>query len=233
MTKRAALLLMVILAGLSCKKTVEGENKRWQRSTQQIQALTGLYPGFAAPLKARLTQAQALMDSAQQLSDKQAAANKMAEANSQLTSGFVGILGRIDGSMRSLREKVVTVSTSAATDTERQAAKTAADSAQRVLRSVTDLLKAGAADATAADAVARRVEADLRSADQSLDVVLRAQKERAQAAAKAQQAEAEAKRAQETAKEQATKPWKCEYCGHENPVSAEKCSNCGAPKPAK
>jgi predicted small secreted protein len=87
-----AALAAVALA--SCKKTVEGETKSWERNTQKVQELTVLYPAFGAALKEQLKKAQEAMDAAKAITDQQQSAKKMAEANALLGSGFVYTLRR-------------------------------------------------------------------------------------------------------------------------------------------
>ena len=48
-------VLMLLLGG--CKKSVEGEQQAWKTNTEQVKGLVATYPGFKAPLEARLTKA--------------------------------------------------------------------------------------------------------------------------------------------------------------------------------
>src|SRR5438046_2874653 len=113
----------------ACKKTVEGENKAWERNLQHVQELTALYPGFAGALTEQRKKAEDAMTAAKTVSDPEQSAKKMAEANSLLAGGFVSTLGELDGKTRTLREKLVTASTEAEHASDQAGAKAATDDA--------------------------------------------------------------------------------------------------------
>jgi hypothetical protein len=227
----AAAVLAVGIAG--CKKTVEGENKRWSASTQKVQELQALYPGFAAPLKEQLAKAQAVMDAAKGVSDQEAKIKKMAEANSLLTDGFVGQLDDVDAKKKRIREKMVTATTAATDKTDRLAAKQAGDDAQRVMTGVEEALKRGATEIAGANAIVRRAVDELAGAERNLDRVIDAARAKQRAAQKG--AEPKGKGAKGASGGGGGAPavtqWKCSYCDHTNATSAAKCTNCGAAKP--
>jgi hypothetical protein len=240
---RKAIAVAAVLGSIalvaSCKKTVEGESASWQRNTQHVQELSALYPGFAGALKTQLQQAESAMQAAQSISDKEASAKKMAEANSLVSGGFISTLGQLDSSSRRLREKMVTASTAAEHAGDQLGAKAATEDAQRVLRNLDDALKAGAPDPASATAVLRKLDGDLASASANLERVVQSAKQRqAAAAAPAAAGAAAAPGAAGAAAPGApvkgpvaAKTWKCKYCGQVNDDGAKKCPNCGAPHP--
>jgi hypothetical protein len=224
--------LSASLFAASCKATVEGENKAWDGNVQRVNQLAAVYPGFAAALHEQQQRAEAAMAAARGVSDKEQQARKMAEANSLLTGGFVTSLGQIEPRTRQLREKLVSAN-SDTTPGGDQAARLAADDAQRILRNTDDALKAGAPSAGAATAVMTKVDGDLTSAAANLDRVITAARTRKQEAAKLAGGASgttvapTAAGAAPTAQVQ----WKCTYCNHMNADSRQKCEECGAPRP--
>jgi len=231
-TLAGIVILGVALAGLpACKKTVEGESKRWSSTTQRVQELQALYPGFATPLKDQLKKAEAAMEAAKGISDEQEKIKKMAEANALALEGFAGKLGDVERLQKQIREKVTTAITGATDRSDRLAAKQAVDDAQRVLASGDETLRRGATDSVGANAVVRKVESDLSTAERNLDRVISAARAR-QKAATAKTAETKGGKAgAATGAPAAPAAWKCAYCSHSNDPKAAKCTNCGAPHP--
>jgi rubrerythrin len=189
-----------------------------------------LYPGFAAALAEQRKKAEDAMTAAKAVSDPEASAKQMAQANSLLTGGFVSTLGELDGKTKTLREKLVTASTEAEHASDQAGAKAATDDAQRILKNVDEQLKTGAPDAIAAAVLVRKIDGDISSATSNLNRVIDASTKRKQAATKP----AAAAPGGPNAPAPAPPPkvtWKCTYCGHVNDDSAKKCPNCGAPRP--
>ncbi|MFO0635234.1 MAG: hypothetical protein U0168_20495 [Nannocystaceae bacterium] len=221
MTVLASLLLLVS----SCKKTVEGESKRWEAGVTEVKGLMAQYPGFKPALEARLTRAQGIYDAATSLGEEQKIA-KMAEANGELRKDFVGELTGLADTMKALREKRVSAAANAGDESSRLGAKVAAEDAGKALDRAESTLAAGAKDEAAAAAVVSKVKADLDAASSAIDKVLSADKDKKSEADKKADAEAKAK-ADAEAK---VAPWKCEYCGAENPHTETACTACGAPR---
>jgi rubrerythrin len=213
----------------ACKHTVEGENKEWDRNVQHVAEVKALYPGFGAALDEQLKRAQDAMAAARNISDKEAAARSMAQANELLTQGFVYTLGQLDTRSKALRQKLVTASATAQDPSDQAAARAATEDAQRILKNVDDTLKTGAPDATAAAAVVRKIDGDLSSASANLERVLDGARKRKQAATA--QAAGGPAGAAAAAAAPVKVTWKCTYCGHVNDDGAKKCSECGAPRP--
>ena len=223
-------VLMLLLGG--CKKSIEGEQQAWKTNTEQVKGLMATYPGFKAPLEARLTKAGELHDSADSL-DGDAKIDKLAEANSTLMAGWVRDLQGLDEAMKDLRTKRVEAAARAGDESTRLGAKVAAEDAQKALDRSQKALETGAKDEAGATAVVKSVKSDIDTAAKAVKAVLDADKgkkdekvaeqETKDAKDAAAKAEAEAKVA----------PWKCEYCGTENPHDATSCTSCGAPKAAE
>jgi chromosome segregation ATPase len=220
---------LALVALPACKKSVEGESKRWSSTTQRVQELQALYPGFVAPLKEQLKKAEAVMEAAKGLSDEQAKIKKMAEANSAALEGFAGQLGSVERLQKQIREKITTATTGVTDKNDRFAAKQAADDAQRVMRLADETLKTGATEIVGANAIVRKVESDLSTADRNLDRVIDAAKAKQKAATtKTPEAKGGTTPAAGPA---APARWKCSYCSNSNDPTAAKCTNCGAARP--
>jgi len=224
----------MMLGAAACKKTVEGENKAWDRNLAKVGELVALYPGFATALKEQQKRAEDAMAAARGISNHEEAAKKMADANALLDSSFVSKLGGIGDKQKQVREKSVTVSSAATDPADAAAAKAAVDDAQRILKNVDDALKTGAPGADAATAVVRKIEDDLQSAGSNLDKVIAAAKAKKEAAAKAATvAPGAAGGGPGAAGAVAKAPdWQCPYCKHMNPDARATCTQCGASKPA-
>jgi len=225
--------LFAVLLAASCKKTVEGENKAWDRNAQRVTELSALYPAFAPALAEQKKRADDAMTAARAVSDPESSAKQMAAANDLLSSGFVGALAGIEEKQRALRAKIVTVSTDAEHASDQAGAKAATDDAQRILHNVDDQLKAGAKDAATAQVIVRKIDDDLSTATSNVNRVIDAARQRKAAAAKAATPAAGAAGATGATGTAAPAKvtWKCSYCGTVNDDSAKKCPHCGAPRP--
>ncbi len=222
--------LVTALAATSCKKTLEGETRNWERSNLRAQELSALYPGFAPAIRAQQAKAQAEMEAAKGISNAEEKTRKMSECSSMLSGGFIGILGGLESRVRGVREKTQTASATAPGGADQLATQTAVADAQRILGSVDESLRRGASDTVAATAITRRVDADLTDAAKSLDRVIEANKKRQEAAkgtpAPGPGSAASAGAAEATKSVPAT--WKCKYCGTQQDTSNHRCKSCGA-----
>lgn len=226
----AALCLMVLPV---CSKSVEGETKRWQKNLQKTQELEALYPGFKGAITAQRGEAQKAMDAAKAITDTEAAIEAMGKANGILMAGFMGKLAGVGATTQKISQQITTATTGAGDETDRLAAKAAADNAQRLLQSVEALLKQGAADPIGAGAIVSKAAGDLKVASNSLQRVINE--------AKRKKAEAQKATANTTAKPGTNAPapaaqqapqaqhWTCDYCQKKNLATATQCSSCGAP----
>lgn len=225
------LCLVVVLVG-ACSKTPESETKAWERNVATINELMATYPGFKAPLEARLGSAKQTFEAAADLAGD-AQVDKMAEANSALMKGFVRDLDGVDRKMKELREKRVEAAAKAGDESTRLAAKLAAEDAQKALDRAEAALKKGAADEASADAILSKTKGDLDTARSAIDKVLKADKAKKEDAAAKDKAAADAKAQDKADAEAKVAPWTCEYCQSQNPHDATKCASCGASRSAK
>lgn len=224
-----ACLTVVLLALGGCKKSAEGETASWAANTKSIAELKAQYPGFEPALQARLDAAQAIWDGAESLADD-AKIEKMAEANSTLTRGFVGDLKALQKMMEDLRKKRVEAAAQAGDESSRLGAKLAAEDAQKALDRAETSLAKGASDEAGAKAVVDKITADIKTAAAAVDNVLKTDKKKTDDKAAKEESKAAAEADAKAAEEAKVAPWKCEFCGTENKHDAGKCESCGAPK---
>jgi hypothetical protein len=219
--------LMLVLTG--CKKSVEGETKKWEDNVAHVKELMAKYPGFKPALEARLKSATTVYDAAASLADD-AKIEKLAAANTAITKDFVAGLDALEPKMKQLREKRVEAAAKAGDESSRLGAKVAAEDAQKALDRAEKSLEAGAADEASAAVVVAKIASDIDTAAAAVDKVLAVDKDKkddAKAAADAKSAADAKAKAEADAK---VAPWKCEYCGAENKAEHGKCESCGAPR---
>jgi hypothetical protein len=217
-------LLLVVAA---CKKSVEGEAKRWTSANSTVDELIVLYPGFKAALEEQRQKAKAAMDAAEAISEETQRIDKMAAANTLLTSGFVGQLRDADRTIKKIREKAIEISGKATDESDRMTARQAADQANRVIAQVEGSLRQGVPDAASAAIMLRKVTEDLRAAQDNLERAARIAQDKRRATEAAEQAE----KAPANTEPPAAQAWTCEYCDHKNPSDSTTCQNCGAARP--
>lgn len=224
----AWLAVVVLLLG-GCKKSVEGELQSWKTNTEQVNALMAQYPGFKPALEQRVVKANELKNEADGL-DGDAKIEKLGAANSALMSGYVRDLKALDEAMKDLRTKRVEAAAQAGDESSRLGAKVAAEDASKALDRAQKALETGAKDEASATAVVKSVKSDIETAAKAVEAVLKADKSKKDdkaAKVEATDAKAAATKADAEAK---VAPWKCEYCGAENPHDETNCKSCGAPK---
>lgn len=232
-------LVLALLSPASCKKTLEGETKRWDSSNATITRLAAEYPSFKAALEEQRRVATQAMDAAKQVGDQEQRIDAMARANTLLGGGFVGQLAAVERSKKEIREKAVDVPSSAKDEGDRLGARSAADAANRIITEVESRLRQGAADPAAATIVMQKVTSELRAAESALDKVARninskerAKKEAEKSAAKGAAAGGAAAGDGEAGDKPAkAATWTCEYCDTKNPAKNDVCSECAAKKP--
>lgn len=211
----------------ACSKSVEGESKKWDSNSAKITELAAQYPGFKPALEARKQSAQKLREAADGLADD-AKIEKLSAANTALMTGFVRELDDIDDKMKKLRESRVEAASQADDSGSQLGAKVAAEDAQKALDRADATLKTGAADEAGAAAVLKKIASDLDAAQAAVDKVLEVTKRKKDDAAASKQAGDDAKKAADAAAEAKVTPWKCEYCGSQNPHDEASCKSCGA-----
>ena len=103
--KKLTLFLLLIVAMIACKKSVEGETATWENNKTKLKKLKASYPSFATLLDKELKDAEAKWKEAQGISGEEEKIKKMAEANYTFSQGFVYELGVLENKMESLSKK--------------------------------------------------------------------------------------------------------------------------------
>lgn len=237
-------LSLLLVAG--CKKTVEGEIKKWDRAVQSAKGQVALYPGFAGVLNGEIDAAAAACKATETIADEKARATAMAKARSLLGQGTLGMLQELRTSIDRLKHDKMRIGGSGGDIFEdRRGKEQFVADADKVLSEVEALLKAGAPDRTAATAVLQKAQSDLkvvhavgRRLIDAIEAQERAKREAAKAgaAAKNTTGTAPAVPAPVTSSSgkapapaaAAQKVVTCKYCGRKNPVGTTRCPGCGA-----
>jgi hypothetical protein len=219
----ALLLLGLFAAG--CKQTVEGQQARWASLNRSVDELGVLYPGFLDALAEQSARAAKLHETAQGIADEKERIRQLSSAGDALGGGFVAELLAVDAKLKALRTKLVDVSGAATDPAEQRRVDQAIVETRRTLADVEGRLKGGARTASDAGVLLTKITADLRSAEALL----------ARAAPAKDKVAVDAGAAASAAAPVAPAPaasWKCEFCDSANAATADKCSNCGAARPA-
>lgn len=231
--RKLAILPVLCLAfsfSVGCKKSVEGESKAWKRANQKVDELAVLYPTFKAALEEQRSAAKTAMDAANAISEEKEKIKKMAAANNMLTGGFVDQLGAIDATKKKLRDQIVKLAGAATDEADKASIKAATEQVERVLAEADATLARGAKTAVEANVLVKKVTGDLAAAEKTLAGVGKVAQDKQDKAAADEAAAAAAAAAKAKAAEPPP-PWKCEYCGNENPPEVTTCGSCGAAKP--
>jgi len=103
--KKLTLFLLLIVALIACKKSVEGETATWESNKTKLKKLKASYPSFAELLDKELKNAEAKWKEAQGISNEEEKIKKMSEANYTFNQGFVYELGTLETKMENLSRK--------------------------------------------------------------------------------------------------------------------------------
>jgi colicin import membrane protein len=225
---RLAMALVVGLVIAGCKKTEEGEARRWESALRDATELAAAHPGFKKAIEQQKAAAEAAMKAAREVSDKKQRIEAMAKANRMLTSGFVGGLREADAEIKELRQRLVELAGDVGTESEKAALVQARREAERALAAVDRALRSGADSAESARAVVSTIESELELAGKVLASVSKRVSDRERETAAKDKAAADEAAAKQKAAEDAVANWTCSYCDHSNVHDATKCANCGA-----
>jgi hypothetical protein len=227
------LLALVTMNFLACKKTEKGESKRWESGLSSYTALSATYPAFKSALAEQRESAEAAMKAAKAQEDKKKRVSAMSKANNLLSGGFVGQLKDVDARIKTTRKTLIATAGKPKTPEEKSVFAAAKVQVDTTLASVEVMLKSGAVDAASASAVMKKVDSDLKFAEDALAEVTKSVGNREQAEAKTAADTKTSEAAAAAAAAEAVAPWTCEYCSHENSHDAKTCTNCKAARPAK
>jgi len=225
--KRLSILFVLLIAIFvySCAPSVEGETKSWDSNVQQLKRMQADYPAYADMISTKLAEAEKVFKSAESISDEEAKAEKMREANNILSTGCVGNLKNMLSKIDDVARKKSELRKTAKSSNDRNYAESIIDDAKDAIKKAEKVLNKKAEDLDANPCVKiekayKRLEtsySEMTSAISSIKSSERKMKE------KEKQLKDDTKK-----KEDATKPIKCEYCGTKNKAGSTKCKSCGA-----
>ena len=222
-------LCALLFLATSCKKTVEGETKKFETNIKRLNDLMAQYPSFKPALESVKNEAQSKMDAANKASGDDAKIKAMADANSVASPQFVYQLDDIEDQKSKLRSLITKAAQSVNDGNDRDAARSARNYAEDAISNADRKLRdASVNNASDAEAVLRPIMSSLSGAMSDLSSVISTADGKKQAEKKA---ENDSKAAEETKKveeEKKAAPVKCGYCGNMNPAGTAKCSGCGA-----
>ena len=173
--KRLATILMVafVLPALflvtGCSPTTEGESKTWTRKNETAKEYATTWPGFKTVIDAQVTAAGAVWKEAEGISDKEAKAAKMKEAN-ELLGKLVGRLGEVKYKSEGIEKTIDKMNKLKLNKTKDKTRSNKTDDAHKVLNKVNETMKAAApADLDAAVAILKEQISDLISGQGAAD----------------------------------------------------------------
>jgi len=217
----------------SCGPSVEGQAGAWKTNLDELNQLKKDYPQFAKLIDDNIAEAQKVYDTAGDVKDEEAKAEKMQEANALLTSGCIGDLKNMKGKISDVKLKIDELK-----KFRRDKSEADIQLAEIVITDATDAVASAEESLKAADATnpCEKITEAFTGVKSAYDDIVSTM---ANIEAKLKDAEAAkndsiAKANGGTTTTDAPKTIKCEHCGVTSDVSPTgKCSSCGAPYPAK
>lgn len=218
-------IAFIALAIYSCSPSVEGETKSWDSNVQQLKKMKSDYPAYADMISTKMAEAEKIFKSAEGISDEDAKAEKMREANNILSTGCVGNLKNMLSKIDDVDRKKSELRKAAKTQSDMKYAESVIDDAKSAVKKAEKVLNKNAADLDANPCIKierayKKLEtaySDMTSAISSFKSAERKDKQ------KEKQLKEDVKK-----KEEAAKDIKCEYCGTKNKAGSTKCKSCGA-----
>jgi hypothetical protein len=181
MMKRIAVAaLMMFVVG--CKASVEGEEKAWTANQAKVKELSVLFPKFAPALTEQQTKTEAALTAARAMSDKEASAKAMRDANEMLSTGWVVTLAGLEKKKNTMDGKWTQAHTDAKSVNAEDSIKELEVQVYNAQTDYKSLVDNGAADAMTAEVMVKKVDGELSSASSAADKVSAEFKKKAAAA---------------------------------------------------
>jgi len=228
MKKFAVMMIAFLLLAVSCKKTVESEQKAWEVNLKIANQLAYEYPNFDAVIKEQVKAAEAVMNESKSISDEKAKVQKMADANAQLRAPFIRSLDEIKSLRQTIRTKSTDLRGMKLEYNELMGANQAISNGERAIFDAEMKIKAPVNSIGDADALTSLVVSDLKLAESNIERIISTVKNREADQKKVAQKAEEVKKAAEEKKTVEAQPIKCGYCGTLNPAGSTTCKGCGA-----
>jgi len=218
-------ITFIAFAIYSCAPSVEGETKSWDSNIQQLKKMQTDYPAYANMISLKITEAEKIYKGAEGVSDEEAKAEKMREANNILSTGCIGNLKNMLSKIDDVERKKSELRKSAKSGNDKNYAESVIDDAKDAIKKAEKVLnkKAENLDVNPCVKIERAYKkletaySDMSSAISSFKSVDKKEKQ------KEKQLKEDVKK-----KEEAAKDIKCAYCGTKNKAGSTKCKSCGA-----
>ncbi len=206
----------------SCSPSVEGETKNWDRNLNQLLKLKTDFPAYEDFINEKISDAETIYKSADNISDEDKKAKEMRKANNILSSGCIGDLKNMSSKIDDLNkkkreiEKTIKNKNNSKNDvvyimTLVENCKNAIKKAEKVLNKKTSDLDTNPCKKI--ERAFKGLQTTYTETDNAISDFKKAHKEIDE---------------KEKKKEEAAKGLKCEYCGTKNKSTAVKCKSCGA-----
>ncbi len=228
MRKLTILFTLVLFAIYSCGPSVEGESKSWKNNIKKLDKLKTDYPAYADMITKKIEEAEAVFKAAESISEEDAKADKMREANNILNEGCVGNLKNMTSKIddvknknRELKKLLEGKSTSDITYAEVviNDGKDAVKTAEKVLNKKSEKL-----DANPCIKIENAYK-ELSNTYTDLEEAISNFKEKEQTVNENNETDKETT----DNKEEKPKTVKCEYCGKMTAVDKSECKHCAGP----
>jgi hypothetical protein len=222
-------LCALLFLATSCKKSIEGETKKFESNIQKLNEIGARYPSFKAACETLKSDATKQMETAKGLSEEKAKIEAMATANNIASPTWVNNLSGVDDKINSIRDMSTKASQNSHDRNDSDAAWAASRQGEDAIREAKMKLESSSVNSPSdAAAIVSTIVSNLDAAERRLSDVVRTAENKKDAEKKA---ENDSKAADETKKAEEEKkaaPVKCGYCGNMNPAGTAKCSGCGA-----
>lgn len=229
MKKVTVIIIAFMLLAVSCKKTVESEQKSWEINLRIANQLAYEYPNFDSAIKEQVKSAGAVMDEANTISEEKARINRMADANAMLRCPFIRNLDEIKSLKQAIRTKSIELRGMKLAYNEMTGANTAISNGERAIFDAEMKIKNPVSGRSDADALTNIVLSDLKLAESNIAGIITTVKDREAREKKQAQVAEDTKKAAGQNKTEEAQPVKCSYCGTLNSAGLFTCKGCGAP----
>ena len=229
MRKLTILFTLVLFVAYSCGPSIEGESKSWKSNVKKLEKLKTDYPAYADMITKKIEEAEAVFEAAADISEEDAKAEKMREANNLLNEGCIGSLKNMTSKIKDVKDKKkelkkLLVGKSASDITYAEVvmndSKDAVKAAEKVLNK-----KAEKLDANPCIKIENAFN-ELSNTYSDLEEAISNFKEKEKEIAVDENSKIEKDK---TEKEDKPKMVKCEHCGQMTDATKSKCTHCGAP----
>ncbi|HRX48565.1 MAG TPA: hypothetical protein P5120_13685, partial [Spirochaetota bacterium] len=195
MKKFAVMMIAFLLLAVSCKKTVESEQKAWEVNLKIANQLAYEYPNFDGVIKEQVKVAEAVMNESKSISDEKAKVQKMADANAQLRAPFIRSLDEIKSLRQTIRTKSTDLRGMKLEYNELMGANQAISNGERAIFDAEIKIKAPVNSKGDADALTSLVVSDLKLAESNIERIISTVKARESEQKKVAQKAEEVKKA--------------------------------------